>query len=147
MSKEHKNPYRKGLYNQIFEQWRSKKEKGATIDELITFTMGLGKKLTSAKAAVTVVLSPREKSTRGDCRGNFSAEGHKYFAHKLGRSVNAGVKEPQRFCLRWRKVELKPHTRKDVVDVPQKTAKSTKAPAKVTVKADAKTDVPAEVKA
>ena len=146
MSKEHKNPYRKGLYNQIFEQWRSKKEKGATIDELITFTVGLGKKLSAAEYAVTVVLSPREKSKRGDCRGNLSAQGHKYFAHKLGRSVNAGVKEPQRLCLRWRKVELKPRNRKDVVSVPQKSVKS-KAPVKAPAKTEVKTDAPAEVKA
>ena len=149
MSKEHKNPYRKGLYNQIFEHLRAKQI--VTREDLMKFVMGLGKSETEAAAAVTVILSPREKSKRGDMRGNMSAQGHLYFVEKLGRSVNAGVKEPQKFRLRWRKVALKPRNRKDVVSVPQhKTkpaAKPVKAPAKVEAKAEAKTDAPAEVKA
>ena len=113
----HENPYRAGLYNDIFAFLKRKQV--ITRAELMDYAMKeLGKSETSANAAVTVILSPRKESKIGDCRGNISAQGHLYFMEKLTRQVKAGVKDPQKFRLRWREVALAPLTRK-VIEVKQ----------------------------
>ena len=125
--KKHANPYRAGLYHDIFGYLKQKQV--VTRAELLEHTKSLGKSDTEAKAAVTVILSPRESSKRGDCRGNMSAQGHEYFMEKLGRGVNAGVKDPQKFRLRWRKEVLEPRNRIVSTEVkPMKQENTVEAP-------------------
>lgn len=126
-SKRHENPYRAGDYNKAFEYLQKKQI--VTIAEFRKYIVDtLGKTETAAKAMVTVILSPRKSSKRGDCRGNLSSAGHLYFMAKLGRKVRAGVKDPQRFKLCWREVALEPHRRIAHVVVKQvKVATKTKA--------------------
>ena len=125
MSKKNENPYRKGsAYHAIFGYWQKKQV--VTEQELID----AGFKKTDINV---VVKSPRESSTRGDCRGNISCQGHLYYAELLKRKVVKGVKEVQRYRLRWRKVALEPRKRRtkaiesqkvevaDVVNVETKT--------------------------
>lgn len=108
--KKNKNPYREGAYREIFAVW--KKKQVVTKAELIEFAVKeLGKTTEQAHADVTVILSPRYKSDRGDCRGNISAQGHLYYAEKLPRKVVLGVKEPQKYRLRWRTNACVPRTR------------------------------------
>lgn len=97
-----KNPYRDGsLYNKIFAYWEQKQV--VTRKELMDYTMNeLGKSEASASAAINAILSPRKESKRGDCRGNIAAHGHIYYADKLPRNVQDGVKEVQKFGLAWR---------------------------------------------
>jgi predicted RecB family nuclease len=119
---KHDNPYRPGLYHDIFAKVR--KVQVMTREDLMKHTMeGLGKSLQAANAAVTVILSPRLTSKIGDCRGNLSAAGHEYYMEKLGRSIKAGIKDPQRFRLRWRKEVLEPRNRVQKIEVKaEKTA-------------------------
>ena len=123
----HENPYRKGLYHEIFTYWQKKQV--VTRQELIDFTMTLGKSIAEANAAVTVILSPRRASKRGDIRGNISANGHLYFAEKLGRQVHTGIRDPQKFRLRWREIALEPRTRQTTEVKQEKSEVVTKAPA------------------
>ena len=51
---------------------------------------------------VQTVISPTRISKRGDCRGNYSAQGHKYYVQRT-----AGGK--LRIC--WRTKALEPRTR------------------------------------
>jgi len=131
MSKKNKNPYRDGsAYHAIFAAWQKKQV--VTEQELID----AGHK----KADIGVVVrSPRESSKRGDCRGNMSCQGHLYFAELLKRSKVNGVKEPQKYRLRWRNPALEPRKRGEKVGVSaekveatatQKTPVITKAKAK-----------------
>src|SRR3989344_5657966 len=101
MSTKHDNPYRKGLYREIFGH--AKQKQVFTRADLMDYTMKtMSKSESEANAAVTVILSPRKTSKRGDCRGNISSNGHLYYMEKLGRQVRDGVKSPQNFRLRWR---------------------------------------------
>lgn len=136
MSAKHENPYREGQYHETFGFIMKKQY--VTREDVLKFTV---EKFGKAKPAdVTVLLSPRKSSTRGDCRGNISAQGHLYFMEKLPRQVKAGVKEPQKFRLRWREQALEPRTRQEKIETkPIKT----KAPDKV----QAPVATPAVVKA
>jgi len=121
MSKVRVNPYRKGsAYSEIFEGLRKSGSTGVTRNELL--------KAGHSTSDITVILSPREegKVRKGaDCRGNFSAQGHKYF---VVPRVKDGEK---RFTLRWRKTELEPNKRGVKPAVAQKKTKAkAKAPAK-----------------
>lgn len=128
----HENPYRVGLYRDMFSYWQKKQV--VTRAEFIEHTMkAFGKSESEAVAAVTVMLSPRKVSKIGDCRGNISSNGHLYYAEKLGRQVHAGVKDVQKFRLRWREVALEPRNRTIVAEV-----KQVKVAAKDTTKVDAK---------
>jgi len=83
---------------------------------------------------VTVVLSPRAEgsSTRGgDCRGNMSAQGHVYYMDKLKKVKG----EPQRFRLRFRKVELPKRVRAPKVDKSAQKEKAKATPKKRKAKA------------
>jgi len=111
-----KNPYRKGSdYHKMFAYWMSKR--ALTIQEMIKFAVeNLG--LTEAKAGfnTTVIFSARESSEIGDCRGNLSCHGEVAYAHKLNRATKMGVKESQRYQLRWRKVPLARRTRNEKIE-------------------------------
>jgi hypothetical protein len=121
MSKKRSNPYRSGSkYSEIFEDLRKSGSAGVTRNELL--------KAGYSTSDITVILSPREdgKVRKGaDCRGNFSAQGHKYF-------VSTKVKDDEkRYILRWRKTELEPNKRGVKPAVAQKKTKAkAKAPAK-----------------
>jgi len=119
MSKKHENPYREGCaYHRVFEDWRKSGNVGMSRTELHK---------NHSVADVTVVLSPRETSKRGDCRGNYSAQGHIYFA--ATRKVED---EEKRFVLRWRKTELEPRVRHQG----EVKAEKVKTTHKVTTKTD-----------
>ena len=110
------NPYREGDYRKTFGYWKQKQVVARA--ELMKHCMEvLGKTLSEAKAIVTVILSPRFDSKRGDCRGNISAQGHLYYAEKVNRQTRAGVKEPQKFRLRWRITVLEPRRRIEKLEV------------------------------
>jgi outer membrane biosynthesis protein TonB len=132
-----KNPYRDGSnYFRLFDYILSKTK--FTRAELVEFArQTLKMKETSAEASVTVVLSPRAESTRGDCRGNISAAGHLYYIEKLSRKADKdGNKPEQEYKLRWRPKELDVKTRKDIKS--SKSKKSAKKPAKKAKVAKAK---------
>lgn len=96
-SVKHSNPYRDGSnYNKLFGHLKVKQI--VTKKELIDQAKELGMTDSAATATATVILSPRESSKRGDCRGNASAQGHLYFIEKLGKKAG----ESQKFRLRWR---------------------------------------------
>jgi hypothetical protein len=130
-STKHSNPYREGSqYNRVFGFWRShqvatRKELFDVAKETMTDS--------EANAAVTVLLSPRKASERGDCRGNCSSKGNLYFAEPLAKVKG----QPRKFRLRWREVALEPRKR-EVTEVDHKVEAhkeaTTEAP-KVTVEA------------
>jgi len=128
MSKKNKNPYREGsayykVCQDLIEASRGGAlAKGITRQELI--------EKGHSPHDITVVLSPRAKSERGDCRGSISARGEIYFVHLPPRKVieiedeNFDVVEskfdptdPQRFIFRLRKVELPKLTRKSELKI------------------------------
>lgn len=111
--KGHENPYREGDYREMFGFWMSKQI--VTRQEFIEHTVkDLGLDIKRAMFNVNVLLSPRKSSKRGDCRGNLSARGDLHYSEKLPRAVRFGIKEPQRFRLRWREVPLERKTRKNI---------------------------------
>ena len=121
-----KNPYRQDSnYARLFDFMQ---KAGSFVREAaVKFArsnLKLGEK--AAEAAVTVVLSPRAESKRGDFRGNISAKGWFYFAAKLPRKVVKGVKEEQKYRLVERKVKGTPRTRLDVKSKAKKPAKKAK---------------------
>lgn len=130
MSKQNKNPYVRGNYEKLFAFWQSNKRGVATRQELVAYGQTLGMSESEAEASVTVILSPRESSERGDCRGNLSAQGHVYFADPCAKVKG----EDRKFRLRWRSTELEKRTRtgeapktKKVKAVKAKKAKGQKA--------------------
>jgi hypothetical protein len=128
-----KNPYREGsAYHKVFESLRASGKKGISRKEL----MVMGHKATD----ITVVLSPRLESTRGDIRGNRSSQGHLYFARKLVRRVVGDMKEPQRFSLGWRKKNLQPLKHGEKYEVASKKV-ATEASTKVKAGKKAKAKV------
>ena len=78
-----------------------------TLKDMIAFGLSIGKNEKQAYWDARAILSPRLSSKRGDCRGSVNTYGHLYYAEKLGRQVRAGVRDPQKFRLRWREVALK----------------------------------------
>lgn len=139
--KAHVNPYRSGSYHDIFAFIKQKQV--VTRAEVLAFT---AEKFGTAKPHdVTVILSPREESKRGDCRGNISACGHVYYMEKLARQVKAGVKEPQKFRLRWRATVLEPRKRIANLEV-KAVKKAKKVAAKVETPAPTPAPTPAEDK-
>ena len=137
MSKKQTNPYKRGNYQLIMAVVMGMIGKAFTRSQIVDATAQMsdskGKSLTDSavQASVTVVLSPRESSTRGDCRGNFSAQGHLYFVKPLAKKDG----EEQKFQLRWRLVamEVRKYTPKTVKQTKTKT--KTKAKRKTAAKA------------
>ena len=113
------NPYKRGNYNLIMAFILTFKGKPFTKEQVIDHAVNeLKMTETGAKASVGVVLSPRQSSERGDCRGNFSAQGHLYFLARLKRKYSKDedgkeTKETQRYQLRWRKEPLPPFKREN----------------------------------
>ena len=143
-----KNPYREGSnYFGLFAFIQ--KAPKFTREALVKFArQSLKLSEGAAEASVTVILSPRAESTRGDCRGNISSAGHLYFIEKLSRKEVKGVKGEQEYRLRWRVKPLQVKSRKASKKVSKKVKKATKkvarkSPAKKTVKAPAKAPAPA----
>jgi hypothetical protein len=131
MSKKNKNPYRSGsAYHSIFADWQKK--------QIVTESGLLEAGHKKADIGV-VVRSPRKSSTRGDCRGNISCQGHLYFAELPKRKVVDGVKSEQKYRLRWRKDVLEPRKRNEKASVEAvKVEVKAKAKAKTKTKAKAK---------
>jgi hypothetical protein len=123
------NPYRKGTaYSAVFADLARGGKNGVTRQSLLK---------RHAPADVTVVLSPRaEGASRGDCRGNLSAQGHKYYVSK-----SEGKDGQTRFVLHARKKELPRATRKKTTVAAKKVA--TKGKAKAKAKAKAKSEAKA----
>jgi len=138
MSIKHENPYREGQYREIFGFVM--KKQCVTRADLLKFTVDTfgGEK----PADVTVLLSPRKSSKRGDCRGNISAQGHLYYMEKLSRQTKLGIKEPQRFRLKWRGVAMEPRKRVDLI-----STEAEKVVSKAEVKSPVKSKVKSTVKA
>ena len=117
---EHKNWYRRGLFHDVFGFMKTKQV--FTRAELMEYTQNvLGKTKAEASAVVTILLSPRLTSNRGDCRGNVAAQGHLYYVEKMGRKVIRGIREPQKFRLRYRVKVLEPRNRLPQVIKQKKT--------------------------
>ena len=118
MSKKNTNPYNPSCkYHAIFEAWG--KAKGQTISRQELVAQGF------SIHDITVVLSPRDEGcSRGECRGNMSAQGHKYFAKVVGKG------RAKRFRRCWRKPEMNPLKRVQGDKVAPKTTKTTKTKAK-----------------
>jgi hypothetical protein len=82
--------------------------------QLVEFFKSIGKTERAAIESAVVMLSPRESSSRGDCRGNMSNPwGHLAYNDKLIRREVGGRKEIQRFRFRFRKNALEPRKRGD----------------------------------
>lgn len=114
MSKKHVNPYRDGTaYNKIFGYIQKK--------QVVTRQELLAQKFLVSD--VTVILSPRKTSKRGDCRGNFSAQGHLYFFECLAHAQG----EYKKFRLRWRETALPRRDRNADTSVEQKVVAKTEA--------------------
>ena len=133
MSK-HSNPYRDGSqYSAGFAYIQ--KEQVVKRSGLVNF---LQKKFdlsdASATATATVLLSPREKDGRGDCRGNLSSKGEVYFMQPTKKVKG----EEKSFRLRWRAkaLEVREYTRpsskaKEIKQEKTHVKAPAKAPAKV----------------
>lgn len=80
-TKKVENPYRDGsTYNKLFSRLQ---RLPVTREKLVVFARkNLRLRKSAAEASTAVVLSPRKKSKRGDCRGNISAAGHLYYIEK-----------------------------------------------------------------
>ena len=113
MSVRHQNPYRVGSkYHEIF----------TVIQKKQIVTRSMLKELSFSSFDITVILSPRKESTRGDLRGNISAKGEFYYMETLGKKKG----EEKRFRLRWRAEVLEPRKRQSL----EVTAKAEKVTAK-----------------
>jgi len=123
MSKRNKNPYKRGAYHALFAVMQASGI--VTRSQLVSAAQKEGMSESAANATVTVLLSPRETSGRGDCRGNISAQGHIYFVEKLKK--NGGE---QRYRLRFRKTPLEPRTRASANSVEQKKTSTKRASSK-----------------
>jgi len=120
MSQKHENPYRaESAYAGILDEIRKAGNSGITKADLCK---------NWSTHDVTVILSPRkEGTTRGDCRGSFSAKGHIYYV------IPMKAKEGDtRFRNAWRPKEMEPRKRNSGEVKSEKTAKVT---AKVTTPA------------
>jgi hypothetical protein len=129
---KHTNPYREGsAYSKVFDALRSTGNKGVSRKELL-------KKHSTAD--ITVILSPRKESKRGDVRGNYSAQGHLYYVIPMN-----GKDGQKRFRLAWRTKALVARTRKPQGSVAseksRKVSKGRKAPVKATAEVTAEVTV------
>jgi len=125
--KAHENPYKRGSYKAIFDFAQRRGNRPVKRSELVDFAMkDLNMTEGAAKAAVGVILSPRQSSERGDCRGNFSAQGHLYYFLPLAKRKTKDDEgkekaEELRLVLRWRTEALSAHTRPKAETVQQET--------------------------
>jgi len=132
----HKNPYHKGShYAAVLETMRATGQKGFTLQDL--------RDAGHTNANISVINSPRKSSKRGDKtgRGSYSAKGHVHYSEPLPRKVKAGVKEPQRYVLRWRNPILEPNKRPDQIAISSEKTEAVAAKVKTKTKAKAKVEV------
>lgn len=122
-----KQVYGRGNYAKLENFWRGTKKGIVTRSEMIAYGQSIGMSESEAAASTTVILSPRESSERGDCRGNLSAQGHLYFAEPLARETG----EEGRFRFRTRVTALERRVR---TAKPAAKAKTVKAKAKKAAK-------------
>ena len=107
MSKKHKNPYKRGTYFDLFAF--VKKKQVVTLIDVVNEAMRLGLDENKAWFTTRVLMSPRHADQcKGKPQGSCSAQGHVYYMEKLARRIVNGVKEAQRYRLRWRDPELPP---------------------------------------
>jgi len=127
---KHQNPYNKtSNYFALFGKLR--KLQVMTRQALVDFATSMGMSAAASQASVTVVLSPRKESKRGDCRGNMSAQGHLYCLEPLARVKGKdGKNEPRKFRLRWRTKALEPRKRLPKLATVKAQKTAVKAPAK-----------------
>jgi len=106
--------------------------------DIVTFLGNeCGKSPAAALATAVVLLSPREISSRGDCRGNMSNPwGHLAYNDKLNRNKVNGVKEPQKFRFRMRKIAMEPLKRVSGKVAAEKTTTKTEVPVESKAKAE-----------
>jgi len=122
------NPYRsKSIYRAILSALRSGGKSGLTMESMLKrFPV----------AAIGVVISPKSvEACKGDCRGNFSAQGHIYYVE---RKVDA--KGTKRYIPHMRETEMPKSKRTPQVKVDSKKI-STKAKTTVTATATVKAGV------
>jgi hypothetical protein len=81
--------------------------------------MSLGDDYDRAYYNVTVMMSPRDVSTRGKVLGNIAAAGHLYYVCKLDRRVIRKEREKQHYKFRWRSEQLVSLKRKSVEEKEQ----------------------------
>jgi hypothetical protein len=123
-----RNPHRKGsIYWNLFKYMM--RPKPFTRQELLEKKIG-------SYFDVTIVLSPRKTSKRGDARGNPAAHGHLYYLEPIPKTIRG---EYKRFTFHWRKEALPRRTRTPII-VAQKVDRKgnvveVKRNHKVTVKA------------
>ena len=112
------------------------KQKIYTKSQIVGQFVKLDLSETACLASAVVLLSPRETSNRGDCRGNMSNPwGHLAYNEKLHKED--GVE--QKFRFRWRTKAMSP--RKRVIEDKVEAKKSS---TKVTAKSPAKTKAQAK---
>lgn len=108
-SVKHVNPYREGSNYHVGFAFMQRKQVFTRSEVAgVILKSGLTDKADkkdlegAATQSATVLLSPRQKNGRGDCRGNLSARGEVYFVQPLNKIKG----EEKRFRLRWRTKEL-----------------------------------------
>jgi len=99
-------------YGKAIAWMRSKKS--FTRPGLFKFLRSIGKAVKAATASTTVLISPTEKSNRGDCRGNRSNPfGHEAYVERISRRMIGGRKEVQRLRMRIRPVAMEPRKKNE----------------------------------
>jgi len=102
---KHENPYREGSNYHVGFAFMQRKQvftRSEVAAEILK--AGLSDKADkkdlegAAIQSATVLLSPRLKDGRGDCRGNLSSKGEFYFVQPLKKIKG----EEKKFRLRWR---------------------------------------------
>jgi hypothetical protein len=137
-SVKHVNPYREGSNYHVGFAFMQRKQVFTRSEVAgVILKSGLTDKADkkdlegAATQSATVLLSPRQKNGRGDCRGNLSARGEVYFVQPLNKIKG----EEKRFRLRWRTKAL---ARRDYerpsVAASKKEVKQEKTPAKAPAK-------------
>jgi stress response protein YsnF len=123
----------KGDYAKV-TAWMKRKQT-YTRKEMVAYLLTLGKEPDACEYTATIMLSPRKRSGRGDCRGNVSNPwGHLAYNSKLERKLIFGIKEEQKFKLRYRDEALPPRRRRKKTDIVlEKTEKFNVADVKVPV--------------
>lgn len=129
-SVSHSNPYREGSQYAAGFSLIQKKQVVKRSEVVSFLQKKFELKEATATATATVLLSPREKDGRGDCRGNLSSKGEVYFMQPTKKVAG----EEKSFRLRWRKTLLakRDYTRPSVgkKEVKQEKTSTSKTPAK-----------------
>ena len=102
-----RNPHRVGSkYWKLFNYMQYSDK--FTRAQFVEFARGLRDSKSHAYYNVTVMISPKNFSTRGNILGNAAAAGHLYYVEKLERRIIFNEREPQHYKFRWREEKLIP---------------------------------------